>query len=62
MKNLIQSENYFFQSLNRLEEQMSHLINIVKDRNKKTLPNACLIIPNFIAILMKTKNHGALET
>ena len=28
MKNLIQSENNFFQSINRLEAQMSHLINI----------------------------------
>ena len=30
MKNMIQSENYFSQSLNRLEAQMSRLINIVK--------------------------------
>jgi len=47
MKNLIQSENIFFQSINRLEAQMSHLINIVKDRNKKTLPNTCSTIPDW---------------
>ena len=46
MKNLIQSENNFFQSINRLEAQMSHLINRVKDRNEKTLPSPCLTIPN----------------
>ena len=39
MKNLIQSEIIFFQSINRLEAQMSRYINIVKDRNDKTLPN-----------------------
>jgi len=25
---------------------MSHLINIVKDRNEETLPNTCSTIPN----------------
>jgi len=45
MKNLIQSKNNFFSILNRLETQMSHLINIVKDRNKETLPNTFSIIP-----------------
>ena len=25
---------------------MSHLINIVKDRNEESLPNTCLTIPN----------------
>jgi len=44
MKNLIQFENNFFQSVNRLEEQMSRLINIVKERNEKTLPNTCSTI------------------
>ena len=29
-----------------LEAQMSHLINIVKDRNEETLSNTCLTIPN----------------
>ena len=46
MKNLIQFENYFFQSFNKLEPQMSHLINIVKDKNEETLPNTCSTIPN----------------
>ena len=51
MKNLIQSENDFFQSVNRLEAQMSRLINIVKDKNEKALPNTFFIIldcPNYI--------------
>jgi len=46
MKNLILSEDNFFQSIDRLEVQMSHYINIVKDRNEKTLPNTCLTIPD----------------
>ena len=46
MKNLIQSKNNFLQSINRLEAQMRRLINIVKDRNEKTLPNTFLTIPN----------------
>ena len=49
MKNLIQSENNFFQSINRLEAQMSHLINIVKHRNEETLPNICSIIPDCLS-------------
>ena len=47
MNNLIQSKNDFTQSMNRLEAQMSHLINIVKDRNEKTLPNTYLTIPDY---------------
>ena len=46
MENLIQTKNYFSQSLNRLEAQMSRLINIVKAKNEKTLPYTCLTIPN----------------
>ena len=46
MENLIQSENNFFQSINRLEAQMSRYINIVKDRNEKTLPNTYSFIPD----------------
>jgi len=44
MENLIQSRDNFTQSISRLETQMSRLINIVKDRNEKTLPNTFLII------------------
>ena len=44
MENLIQSENIFFQSIGRLEAQLSRYINIVKDRNEETLPNTCLTI------------------
>ena len=47
MKNLIQSENDFLQSVNMLEAQMNRLINRVKDRNEKTLPNTFSIIPDF---------------
>ena len=46
MKNLIQSENNFSQSIDRLEAQMIRYINIVKDSNEKTLPNTCSTIPD----------------
>ena len=46
MKNLIQCEIIFFQPVNRLEAQMNHLINKVKDRNKKTVPNTFSISPD----------------
>ena len=51
MKNLIQSENDFLQSINRLEAQISCLINMVKDKNEETLPNTSSTIldcPNHI--------------
>ena len=51
MKNLIQAENYFIQLINRLEAQMNHLTNIVKDRDEETLPNTFLTIrdcPTYI--------------
>jgi len=53
MKNLVQSENYFSQSLNRLEVQMSRLINIVKDRN--ALPNTCSTIPDCPSYIDKNE-------
>ena len=34
IENLIQFENNFFQSIDRLEVQMSHYISIVKNRNE----------------------------
>jgi len=46
MKNLIRSENKFAQSINRLEAQISHLVNIINDRNEKTLPTQILTIPD----------------
>ena len=46
MKNLIQSENNFFQSINRVKAQMSRYISIVKDKNEKTLPNTYSTILN----------------
>jgi len=36
----------FFQSVDKLEAQMSRLINIVKDKNEKTLPNRFSTIPD----------------
>ena len=62
MKNLVQFENDFTQSINRLEAQMNRLINKVKDRNKKTLPNTFLIIHDCPNILIGTNNHGVLKT
>jgi len=46
IENLNLSENNFFQSINRLEAQISRYINIMKDRNEETLPNTCLAIPD----------------
>ena len=51
-----------FQSdpLNIIEERLSRLENM--RRNKKTLPIQSLTIPDTLAILMKTNNHGILKT
>ena len=61
MKNLIQSKNYFSQSLNRLEAQMSCLINIIKDRNDDTLSNTCLTIPDFSNHIDRNEESWCLE-
>ena len=60
MKNLIQSENYFSQSLNRLKALMSRLINIVKNRNKKTLPNTSSTIPDCPKHIHKNQESWCL--
>ena len=44
--NCIQSQTYCLKSLNRLEAKMSHLVKIINDKNKETLPNTLMIIPN----------------
>jgi len=62
MENLIQSENKFCQSINRLEVQMSNYINTKKDRNEETLPNTYSTIPDCPSLLIGTKNLGVLET
>ena len=62
MENLIQSENNFFQSIDRLEVQMSRYINIVKDKNEETLPTHIRLFPIALTILIGTKNLGVLET
>ena len=61
MKNLIQSENNFLQSVSRLEAQISHLINIVKDRNEKTLPNIFSTIPNCPSHIDKNQESWCLR-
>jgi len=61
MKNLIQCKNYFSLSLNRLEAQMSHLINKVKDRNEETLPNTCSIIPDCAIYIDENQESWYLE-
>ena len=50
---MIQSQNYCIQSqtdclksLNRLEAKVSHLVNIINDKNEKTLPNTFSTIPD----------------
>ena len=62
MKNLIQFENNFFQFVNRLEAQMSHLINIVKDRNEEILHNTFSTILDCPNHIDGKKNYGVLET
>ena len=44
---MIQSQNTFNLSINRLEVQMSELINTIYDRNEQTLPYQCLTIPDI---------------
>ena len=61
MKNLIRSKNNFNQSVNRLEVQVSRLINIMKERNKETLTHVRLF-SIALTILIRTTNHGVLET
>jgi len=47
MKDLIQFQNNFTQSINRLVAQMSHLVNMMNDRNEKTLPTTLLTYLDF---------------
>ena len=49
MKNLIQFKNNFNQSINRLEAQMSRLLNIMKQRNEENLPNTYSTIPDCLS-------------
>ena len=59
---MIQCQNDFTQPINRLEAQMSHLVNTISDRNEETLPPQFLTIPNYLVILIGTKNHDVFET
>ena len=59
MEDLIQSKNNVIQSLNRLEVKVSHLVNTINDRNKKTLLNTFSTI--LILLAIPTKNHGILK-
>jgi len=58
MKNLIQAKNYVTQSINKLEAQMNRLI---KDRDKKTLPNTFLTIPNCPSHIDRNEESWCLE-
>ena len=53
---MIQSQNDYIQfktdclqSLNRLKAKVSHLVNTINDRNKKTLSNTFSAIPNSLS-------------
>ena len=43
---IIQSQTDCLKSLNRLEAKVSHLVNIINDRNEETLPNTFLTTPD----------------
>ena len=61
MESLIHSENNFFPIYNRLEGQMSHLINVVKDRNEET-PTTCSTIPDCPSHIDENQESWYLET
>jgi len=61
MKNLILFENDFNQSVNRLEAQMSHLLNIMKQKNEKILPNTCSTIPDYPTYIDKNEESLCLR-
>ena len=61
MKNLIQSGNDFTQAINRVEAQMSRLINILKDKNEKTLSNTYLTIPDCSSHLDRNQESWCLR-
>jgi len=44
MEDMIQTQNFVIQSINRLEAQMSQLVNTINDKNEKTLPYQSLTI------------------
>ena len=58
MENLIQAKNYVTQSINKLEAQMNRLI---KDRDKKTLPNTFLTIPKCPSHIDRNEESWCLE-
>ena len=62
MENLIHSENNFFQSINKLEAQMSHYINIGKIGMRKLYLIYIQLFPIALVILIGMKNLGVLET
>ena len=45
----IQSQTDCLKSLNRLEVKVSHLVNIINDKNEKTLPNTFLTTPDSLS-------------
>ena len=60
MEYLIQSQNSLNQSINMLEPQISHLVNI-NDKEKETLPTQSLTIPEFPNHIDKDQESLCLE-
>ena len=58
---MIQSKNDFFQFINRLEVQISHLVNTMNDKNKETFSPNFWPFSIFLAILIGTKNLDVLK-
>ena len=47
----IQSQTEYLKYLNRLEVKVSHLVNIINDRNEETLPNTFLTSPDSPSLI-----------
>jgi len=61
MKILVQSQKDYLQSINRLEVQMSHLVNTGNDKNEKTLPNILLTIPDSPSHIDRNRESWCFE-
>ena len=55
----IQSQTDCLKSLNRLEVKVSHLVNIINDRNEETLPNTFSTTPD--SPIHIDQNYGILK-
>ena len=61
MENLIQSQNDFTQSINRLEAQIIYLVNTINDKNEETSPTQFLTIPDFPSHIDRNKESSCFE-